>query len=477
MTKKRAPALPFLFLSVSGVAFALGWFLKPDGLDARHEVAERGNCTHAPPRSLTGAMVPSERMAESTDAAPADGQKPRSTIGAFASYIRNGNIPARNIGAAIDSTINENDAIKRLAIFSQLLEEITPENAVAAYDALQKHRGGEQDGSMRIFLNAWGRVDGHGAVTELLAREQERREAAGAGRNEGHGIDPLDVIDAEVAAQFDLYNVVTGWAITGAGAASEWLDTHKVSGKDGFSSAIVRGLLVSGVDEALAFVSSLPAEDGRRSGHLAGIAGEMLEQGAESAAAWAAGISEPDLKGGAMGRIAGEYAGENLDAAVAWVAPHAGRDYAIPAITRIAQQWAESDPDATIDWASSLPENARAEVFKKVLEEWTELDPLAASLRLRKCPVRLRRTRRSDDSPRCYQEKIRNLPSRGRKPLATRKLAIIHLLASHATGIVGIKNPHPPGLPRSGLSDETVKSIQEQQGVEGGHSRSITFKS
>jgi hypothetical protein len=387
--KNKSLIITALLVTSAG-AFGLGWTLKPATNTETETSAGSGTTTVTSLTAGGGAI-------QQSNGDGAAGTNPTSMVdGAFAKYLRNGTISPEDMSAAIKAVVNENDPLKKRALFSQLLSELTPENAVAAYDALRESRrggrgfggfGGSDDS--RLLLNAWGRVDGAGAVAELQAREKKRREEAEANGEEdsrggrgGRGFGGRDG-----GGTFDLYSIVNGWATVDSGGASKFVNTIEDDRqKSMLSSGIVQGLLVNGVDDALAFVSGLPAEDEGRSRHMSTIASEMLEQGVETAAAWVSNIGDDDLQGGAMNRIAESYASEDLEGAVAWVGKHAGNESANRAVSEVAERWAESDPQAVIDWAGNLPETAQAGVYKEALDEWTEKDPLAASEYLSQMP-------------------------------------------------------------------------------------------
>ncbi|MEZ5327529.1 MAG: hypothetical protein R3F19_20965 [Verrucomicrobiales bacterium] len=388
------PLIISTLLVTSAAAFGLGWKLKPSGTaPSTSAPGGGGNVTLT---STTELDVANAAVVN------AESQKSGKRMeGAFAAYMRNGSIDPDKMADAIKSVMNENDPLKKRELFSQLLSELTAENAVAAYDAVREAsrggwgRGGGRgdNGDMQLLLNAWGRVDGKGAVEELAAREKKRQEeaAANGGNNRGRGGPGGDG-----GGMFDMYSVVSGWATADSTAASSYVSSIEDERQRGMlSNGVVQGLLVKGVDDALGFVSSLPADDRGRSRLMSTIAEEVLEQGSAAAANWVSTIGDDDLKGGAMDRIAGTYAREDLESAVTWVGQHAGEDYANRAVSQVAERWAEADPQAVIDWAGNLPENAQAEAFEEALDEWTEKDPMAASEHaLRRCQILPQRIQR-----------------------------------------------------------------------------------
>lgn len=298
-------------------------------------------------------------------------------------------ISADDMATAMKDMRRENDPLKRRAMFTELLERLDKDNAKSAFLALRdgrESRGGPWGGGgdeERLLLNAWGRIDGAGAVAELQAMEEARRagqEAQGEGGEQRRGPD---------RGGFDISSVLRGWAMADAAGAIEHLGGVEDDRARGFMGGeIVRGLMVEGVDNALAFVGSLPEDDGARPWHMRTIAEEILEDGdVSSAADWATSLADDGLKEGAMRRVAESFAREDLQAAVAWVGEHGDQEYAHEAITQVAERWAESDPQATIEWATSLPAEAQEGAFREALDEWTERDPVAASQYLAEMPA------------------------------------------------------------------------------------------
>ena len=379
--KVRLPFVAALLFSTAG-AFGLGWVLKP-----------------TPEVSTSTSGLPSEAIGSGGSLAPTQRSKsaagPTKAHSTIANYVKGGAIGSANMGTAIKAMMKENDPLKRNAMFSALLEQLSPENAKAAFTAIRESRGNGRGGfgrggggdEMRLLLNAWGRVDGKTAVAELTALSEAARAEREANGDNGRGRGGWGGRDGGGA--FDIYSALNGWATNDASAALEYV--NGLEGDDRqkgmYTSGIVRGLMANSVNDAIIFISELPQDDNNSRGrYMSTVAEEMLEEGAASAAKWANTLEADDLKGGAMDRIAGSYAREDLESAIAWVGDHASEDYAARAVTEVAEQWAEDDPQAVIDWASDLPESTQQRVFEEALDEWTEKDPVAASEYLTQMP-------------------------------------------------------------------------------------------
>ena len=377
---KSSIFLPALALT-AGAAFALGWIAHPaktgDG-DLSNQAALRGNKAGSSARS---GIRPS---------APRSGKGESGPVEDFlASYRQNDAISPEDMTAAMKAMRKENDPLLRRKLFTALLEQLTPDNAKAAYVALQSGRrgggfgrGGGGDDELRLLANAWGRLDGPGAVKALTEMREEARAAreenggGGGGRFGGRGR------GGDMRSGMDLVSVLSGWATTDGTAAANYVNGIESEREKTMAAfGVVRGMMVNGVDQAMNYVSSLPQDEagGRARGfYMSTIASEMLEEGVDAAKSWVDTISDPQLKGGALSRVAESAIREDLPGAVEWVTKYAGDESASRAISRVANEWAEDDPQAVLEWADTLPDHAKAEAYGEAFDEWADQDATAA---------------------------------------------------------------------------------------------------
>ena len=370
--------LPVLVVT-AGAAFGLGWIARPSGdskSESSNEPSARGGKTFTSRPSARPSFQGS-------------GKSGSSPVEAFvARHGVTGSFTPEDMTSAIEELRKENDPLLRRKLFTALLEQLTPENAKAAYLAMREGRrggfggfgrGGGGDDELRLLANAWGRIDGPGAVKALTemreAREAERGEGGdGRGGFRGRG--------GDMRGGMDLVSVLTGWATADGTAAANYvngIEDEREQRMAGFG--VVRGMMVNGVDQAMDFIARMPASDdgGRARGfYTSMVAGEMLEDGIDSAKAWVDTISDPTLKGGALSRVAESAVREDLEGAVKWVTQYAGEESAQRAISRVANEWAEEDPQAVLTWADSLPDTAKAEAYGEAFEEWARKDATAA---------------------------------------------------------------------------------------------------
>ena len=381
---KNSTFLPVLVFT-AGAAFALGWIVRPG--DSADSGEKDSSAKSATTRISSG---PARRGAQSYRGGGAESAKVDEFL---ARYSSGGSISAEDMRAAIEEMRKENDPIVRRKMFTALLESLTPENAKDAYLAMREGRrggfgfgrGGGNEDELRLLANAWGRIDGPGAVKALEEMRAER-EAARGERGEGdrgrgrfgdRGGDRGGFGDMG-----DLVSVLSGWAtVDGAGAANYVNSIEDERQQRIAAAGVVSGMMVNGVDEAMNYISSIPTgEEGNRarSFYTSMVASEMLEQGLDSAKDWVDSIRDPELRGGALSRVAESAVREDLESAVEWVTQYAGDESATRALGRIANEWAEDDPQAALQWADTLPDAARADAYGQAFREWTREDPTAA---------------------------------------------------------------------------------------------------
>ena len=457
--KSRLPFTAALLVSTAG-AFGLGWALRP--IPSLEDQLAEGQSTNADSAS---SLAPAQRTKSESRAAA----NPM-----IANYLRDGTIPSADMTLAMKAMMNENDPLKKNAMFSALLEQLTPENAKAAFAALRESRDNGRGGfgrggggdEMRLLLNAWGRVDGKNAIAELTAiadAEKAAREANGDTGRGGRGGGGRD------GGGFDIYSALSGWATNDASAALDYVNglegDDRIKGM--YTSGIVRGLLANGVDDAISFITALPEDDGARARYMGSVAEEMLENGAASAAKWADSLQADDLKGGAMDQIASAYAREDLQSAIDWVGKHASDEYAAAAVTEVAGQWAEKDPQAVIDWAADLPESTQKRVFEEALDEWTERDPVAASEYLAQMPES---TVKDSAVEGFAKELSREDPASAAtwaSTISNEELRTSTLQEVARDWLRSDRAAAEAWLPASGLSQEAQQSLTENQGRGG----------
>ena len=199
--------------------------------------------------------------------------------------------------AMAKAALTDPNPVTRQLAFAKLLESMTPENVSMLMNALQTNRA---DGDQwRLFLYAWGAMDGRGALAHAATLEGREK------------------------ARF-LSGTIPGWAGKDPNSAIAWLDTLKEGDeKNRFRGGIVNGLADHDIGMATAYVMERSkAGDKEAAGYMEIVAGEEIrKKGAAGATTWAEQLPDGELKGTALEQVADQYVRENPVAAAALESP------------------------------------------------------------------------------------------------------------------------------------------------------------
>lgn len=344
-----------LWLVLAAGAFAVGRF----SVGSTQPVT--GATTAA--RVVTAPPAPTAaRSAESAAAARAAALSEDPAAWAARFRSADGTISAAKMQEAVREALRESDPVKSMMNFSQLIKELSVDNAEAAFKTVRETVAGFE--SMRflpMLTYQWGTLDG----TKALDAMKE------LGGRDG---------------MFNSAATLAGFASTDPEAAKKWLGENGTpENRWLLDRALVTGLARSDFDAASAYVMSL--EEGNRGAYVEVLAEQKIRDGISSAAEWALGLSDPSMKASALQRVADQYTRQDPAEAAAWVKEHAGADYAKDAVGTVARQYAEKDPKAAVAWAATLPAGtAQAEAYGRVYREWGRSDPTAASETLNAMP-------------------------------------------------------------------------------------------
>lgn len=367
---KNSTLIP-LFSLCAAAAFGLGWTMNPGSSSE-----ESGDLSAENRKSSRDRLGSSRRSSRSgSDDAGAGSEF-------LARYLVDGSIAPTDMEAVMKEITDTNDPILRQKMFAALLENLTPDNAKEAFLALRKNsrggpfgRGGDEQ--LRLLANAWGRIDGPGAVAalkELAASEEGEgdRGRGGWGRDRGPG---------------ELGSVLSGWATVDGAAASAYVASIEDEREQrGAAFGVIQGMLVNGVDEAMSFIKAMPtSEEGDRARgiYMAMVTGEMLEQGLDQTKSWVDTVKDPDLRSGALTRVTMEIMQKDREQAAEWIAQYGNEEAASFAVNRLADDWSREDPKAVMDWANQLSGNAKAQAYEETMQNWARQDAAAAGEFLR----------------------------------------------------------------------------------------------
>lgn len=353
----------------AGLAFGVGWIAKPSsGVDENLVISKRTF----------------NRSVETSRGGRKAGEQGGLASQFVGRFLVDGKISPEDMQLAIKELSEVNDPLLRQKMFAALLENLTIENAKDAFLALRINRGGGpvgrgRDQEMNLLANAWGRIDGAGAMAALKeiaenSNDDDRRGGRGPG-----------------GLASEMMGALSGWATVDGAGAIAYLDTIEGDREKGMAGfGVIQGLLVNGVDEAMSFVHGLSdsGEGGRAQEMYMGmIAGEMLEQGVDSAKSWADSLTDPGLKSGALSRLTRELMGADREGTASWLLDYASDDTAARAVNVFTDSWARDDPKAVLEWAENLSGQTKAEAYEEAMESWTREDPIAAGEHLATLPA------------------------------------------------------------------------------------------
>lgn len=438
------------FAATAAAAFGLGWIVRPDSNEtAKESHSERGKANPSgSSRSVSGSRGSSASS---------------SPQGEFLSrYLVGGEISSDDMKEAIKEMSQTNDPILRQKMFALLLENLTTENAKDAFLALRENRQGGPFGrgnedELRLMANAWGRLDGAGAVAALKEISAANGEEEGRGRGGRGG-----------RGGGEMSSVLAGWAtVDGAGATSYLNGLEDEREQRTAAYGIVQGMLVNGVNEAMGFIQGMPETEGgdRMKGmFVAMVAGEVLEQGLDEAKSWVETVTDPELRSGALARVTMEIMNDDREAAAAWIAQFGDEQSAAPAVSRLADSWSREDPQAVLKWADQLSGQSKAEAYEEAMGSWAREDPAAAGEFLgtlqaspeRDAAVEGYATRVSRDNPAAAMDWANTIANEELRQETQVDVARDWYRKDQAAATEWVQT--------SGLSEEAVKSISEGGG-------------
>lgn len=271
-----------------------------------------------------------------------------------------GGLNEKGMGDAVKEALRESDPVKSSLMFSMVLEELTADNAAAAFAAMQETVSGMDGmryGSLLLFK--WGAVDGAAAIA--AAREEGGR-----------------------GGPFASAMALSGWGSSNPDAALSWL-AENTSDDERANEWMTRSLIsgIAGTDPQrateLAMEMATQAPDSAR-GLAETIAREQLKGGVDKAEAWMNGLTDDNLRRGALETIGDHLANQDPETASAWAARYADQPGGDRVVSRVADEWAEKDPNAALNWVSTLADgDAKNNGMRDAVSEWSQQDPTAAS--------------------------------------------------------------------------------------------------
>lgn len=371
-------------------------------------------------------------------------------------------------GVSVSQYQKETDSLMANKLFADLLLELRPENAREVFDALlERQKGGEDNGQqMGLLLEAWGKLDGAAALAALAAVG----DLGGDGRRRG----------------FASISAMKGWASADPGGAKAHLAGLEGGFEKGMmTQGVVSGLASTDPEAATAFVLELDAAqsaegegggDNRWRGfavdrQMEAIARAQMQQGMNTATAWAEGLPEGTLKTSAFDQVAEGYAQNDPEAAAEWVKGHADQEYAERAVREIAEELARTDAAAAVSWAEDLPEATQASAMRESMGRWTREDPTAAGNYLTTMNESPARDTAVSSFARTFDREDPAIAAEWAASIGNEEMRTETLESVARSWVRSNADEAKAWLPNSGLSQESQQKVIEDASRGGGRDR------
>ncbi len=266
--------------------------------------------------------------------------------------------------AGLEKILKEQDPVKRLSAFTAFLQTMSADEApaVAGLFAKLTDAGASLQEEARLFLRAWGGVDGPG---------------------------PLAVMEKHHVIAQKRATVLSGWAARDPHAALAWLETQPAGeAAETLARGLAEGWAVQDLDAAARWVETRPSSEARKDMIENLFRQYVTTRGIEGAKEWFASMTpneqDPSYQQRAFNDIASHLAKTDLAQARQWLDDHAGQPWAGGGgVKDILQAWVKTDPPTAIEWALAHPEiRTRGDGWNSPLGaavySWAEADPNAA---------------------------------------------------------------------------------------------------
>jgi RNA polymerase sigma factor (sigma-70 family) len=258
------------------------------------------------------------------------------------------------------------DPLRRAQRIAQLLAGLTAAQAPVVADLFERLKGsgmrfGEEE---RLFLHAWGRIDGQAAVDRTAVPTKEG-----------------------VKSTPELLAALAGWAGANPNAARAWAESLP-EGKH--REDVIYGLLDgwSMVDfaSAAAYAQSRPRSEARDRFIELLSQRSLAAGGIPAAQQWFAGIPNDEhntiYKRKAFDSVIQAMLYRDPSAAAHWIAQSGGQSYvSSDSVSKTAVKLAEDSPAQAMHWMQSLSgleQRQRRDGQVEVMEKWTRQDAAAS---------------------------------------------------------------------------------------------------
>ena len=260
---------------------------------------------------------------------------------------------------------DEGDTMQNNLIVAQMLANLDESNVAATLRTFeQAPRNPLNDHNFRMFMYAWGEIDGQAAVEYAFNQEDGKKVHYGG----------------SVA--------MIGWASQDPASAQAYVDAvsedHRSRGY--MVDVLVRGWAKTDIGGASNYVSEMP-EGGGRKKLVSHLAEEHIKyEGAQGALAWAdrvvASSDDPAFAANVFSDAGFFAAREDAMTTAKWLEQNLDSEYLNPRVfEEVADEMAEIDAFAAAEFLDRHFEDERVngKVIAETVEEWARKDPTAAA--------------------------------------------------------------------------------------------------
>jgi hypothetical protein len=289
---------------------------------------------------------------------------------------------ARHVPAARDweHVLFIADPLQRTQRLSQLLAALTPESApqiAAAFDRV-KEAGIKFSDEQRLFLRAWGKLDGEAAVNYAVNHGGEGSDEAIAALGGWAAADPqqaktwLDALPESEAKETLIYGLLDGWSTIDFHAAAAYAESRPGSpARDRFRELLLqRALRSGGISAAQSWVDHMPDNDDNRKYKqraFADVVKAMLYRDPAAAARWISESSGQAFVGSdAVANTAAKLAETSPTDAISWLTTieSTGTKNIEHGAGSVLQTWAKQNPEAAGAW---LQQNSNHQYYDQMV--------------------------------------------------------------------------------------------------------------
>lgn len=275
-----------------------------------------------------------------------------------------------------ESALYEQDPVRRAQRIGQLLAALTADEAtnVAAVFANARKSGKRFSEEYRLFLRAWGRLDGKGAMDYLVAANGLKKNssemmaalAGWASSSPYAATQWIDGLPKEFNPENLIYGLLDGWSMVDFYAAASYAETRPRSpSRNRFRKLLLqRSLDAGGIPAAQQWFSNISNNDHNslyKQYAFDEVIQAMLYRDPSAAALWISQMGEQKyITSKPIIKTAGELAKTAPVEAMQWL-ENVSLQKPVDSLhgkSRVLNQWAASDPAGAGAWLSQQPAGA-----------------------------------------------------------------------------------------------------------------------